>query len=153
MASKAQEEPPEEPITFACQECGKSITFPADRGGHVEVCPGCGRYVDVPRKTEAPLLAESETAATPFASGKAEQQRILDPDGRTTAQLWFEVSAVLCLAYVPWLFGALTMVSFGRPAAYPFVNGMLYARTLQYRAPFVAHTLNRISRMSSSLTT
>lgn len=39
-----------EPIGFACEECGKEITFPAHRGGCVEICPHCGRYVDVPEK-------------------------------------------------------------------------------------------------------
>ena len=35
-------------ITFACEECGEQITVPAERRGHVEVCPLCGEYVDVP---------------------------------------------------------------------------------------------------------
>ena len=42
----------EEAITFACQECGKGLTLPGDRGGHVETCPHCGSYVDVPRESD-----------------------------------------------------------------------------------------------------
>jgi len=38
----------ETPVAFACQECGQSITFPAKSRGRVEVCPRCGKYVDVP---------------------------------------------------------------------------------------------------------
>jgi hypothetical protein len=38
----------ERPITFACEECGEQITVPGDRRGHVEVCPLCNEYVDVP---------------------------------------------------------------------------------------------------------
>jgi hypothetical protein len=47
--------PPREDITFACQECGKVITFPIDRRGAVETCPYCFNYVDVPHKTAAVL--------------------------------------------------------------------------------------------------
>ena len=104
----------EEAITFACQECGKSITFPAYSGGHVEVCPECGRYVDVPRETEE--LFETQ----------AELRKSLDPAARTTAQLWFEVSAVLCLAYLPWMFGALTISAADGPLDYSLVNTVLY---------------------------
>jgi membrane protease YdiL (CAAX protease family) len=126
MATTAQEDLPEETITFACQECGKSITFPADRGGHVEDCPECGRYVDVPHKTETPLPAESETAAPPLAIGKAEQQMLLDPSGRTAAQLWIEVSAILCLAYLPWVFYVLTATDANGPTDYTYVGAVLY---------------------------
>ena len=35
-------------ITFECEECGKSISFPADRRGRVETCRFCNAYVDVP---------------------------------------------------------------------------------------------------------
>ena len=124
---KSEAELPDEVITFACQECGKSITFPGERGGHVEVCPECGSYVDVPRKTGTPLLAESETGTSPsLAVGKAEQQTLLDPNARTTAQLWFEVSAILCLAYLPWLCYALTATGDEGPIDYSHVNAVLY---------------------------
>jgi membrane protease YdiL (CAAX protease family) len=88
---------PHDTISFACQECGKSIAFPAERGGHVEDCPECGSYVDVPPPTVKPA----------DAAPQGEQPASLDPNARTTAQLWVEVSAILCLAYLPWLFVAL----------------------------------------------
>jgi len=112
---KTHDEPPEEPITFACQECGKSITFPAERGGHVEVCPECGSYVDVPQATEKPTPAVAQ----------AQPPQTLDPTAQTTAQLWFEVSAVLCLAYIPWMFYALLPASVDRPRNYSFVCDLL----------------------------
>lgn len=109
-----QEEVPEESIIFACQECGKSITFPAERRGHVETCPECFSYVDVPDESETRLLAES---------GTREEAKALDANSRTTAQLWVEVSAILCLAYLPWLFAALTAT--GMPTEHSFVVQML----------------------------
>jgi hypothetical protein len=36
------------PLTFACENCGRTITFPNSRAGGVESCPHCGKYVDVP---------------------------------------------------------------------------------------------------------
>lgn len=36
------------PITFHCEECNAAITFPGNRRGHVETCPKCHEYVDVP---------------------------------------------------------------------------------------------------------
>jgi membrane protease YdiL (CAAX protease family) len=77
----------------------------------VEVCPECGSYVDVPRATER----------SPIAEPKVELPNSLDPFARTNAQLWFEVSAVLCLAYLPWMLNALTAISVGGPRHYPFV--------------------------------
>jgi hypothetical protein len=47
-------------IPFACQSCGKNITFPGERGGHVEICPYCNEYVDVPDRPaveDPPVLA------------------------------------------------------------------------------------------------
>jgi hypothetical protein len=41
-----------EDITFLCEECGSSIKFPVGRCGHVETCPNCGNYVDVPHNAE-----------------------------------------------------------------------------------------------------
>jgi hypothetical protein len=35
-------------ISFACEDCGNTISFPAERRGGVEVCPFCKHYVDVP---------------------------------------------------------------------------------------------------------
>jgi membrane protease YdiL (CAAX protease family) len=123
-------------ILFACQECGKTISFPADSGGHVEVCPECGRYVDVPSETETPSPAGSDIAA----SGNTAQQVVLDPNARTTAQLWFEVSAVLCLAYVPWQFHALaSFYTSSSPRSFS-VGEMLYRilESLQVSMPLVA---------------
>jgi uncharacterized protein len=121
---------PEEDITFACQECGKSITFPAYCAGHVEVCPECGRYVDVPRQSETPSPAET----------RAELPKVLDPAARTTAQLWFEVSAVLCLAYLPWLSGALVAVFTARTTSLSSVDDRLYiiVEALQVSMPLLA---------------
>lgn len=50
LAAPADEhlDAPSGPISFACEECGKPISFPAERRGKVEVCPKCGEYVDVP---------------------------------------------------------------------------------------------------------
>lgn len=50
--TKTRGEFPEEDVSFACQVCGKSITFPGERRGHVETCPHCDNYVDVPDKRE-----------------------------------------------------------------------------------------------------
>jgi hypothetical protein len=35
-------------ITFNCEECDALITFPGARRGHVETCPKCREYIDVP---------------------------------------------------------------------------------------------------------
>ena len=95
--------PPEEKITFPCQECGKLIVFPADSAGRVETCPECGRYVDVPDKSGVP---PAEPDAVP--------PKDLAPVERTTLELWFEVSAVLCLAYLPALYHALGRSQLGQ---------------------------------------
>jgi rubrerythrin len=44
----AEDDEQAEDVTFPCQRCGRSIAFPAQRRGHVETCPNCGHYVDVP---------------------------------------------------------------------------------------------------------
>jgi membrane protease YdiL (CAAX protease family) len=107
--------PPEEEITFACQECEKSISFPAYYAGRVGDCPECGSYVDVPRESEMP----------PVAASNPSPPKSLDPTARTNAQLWFEVSAVLCLAYLPWMYGALTITEAAGPLDYSLVNVVL----------------------------
>ena len=38
-------------VTFNCPTCKAEIWFPSDRRGHVEECPECGAYVDVPDGT------------------------------------------------------------------------------------------------------
>lgn len=36
-------------VSFHCPSCNAEIWFPSDRRGHVEECPECGNYVDVPQ--------------------------------------------------------------------------------------------------------
>jgi membrane protease YdiL (CAAX protease family) len=107
-----REDLPASDVAFACQECGKQVAFPADRGGHVEICPHCGEYVDVPYMGQTLLPGESEPAqppAAPTAVGLPKGS----VDSRPTWQLWIEVPAVLCLAYFPYLWGAFD--GLGRP--------------------------------------
>jgi membrane protease YdiL (CAAX protease family) len=106
-----------ESVTFACQECGDRITFPADRCGHVENCPSCGAYVDVPDDTESPPSTESKAGASGSIAAGAEPPKALASDSRTTRQLWIEVGAVLCLAYFPYLFTALHTLAFPGPGS------------------------------------
>ena len=75
-------------VIFACQECGKSVTFPDDRGGHVEECPHCSSYVDVPRESDPALLLELQTAAD------AGQSNGPVAASRTSTQLWIEVCSM-----------------------------------------------------------
>jgi hypothetical protein len=35
-------------VTFDCEECGESLTFPSTRRGYVETCRHCQKFVDVP---------------------------------------------------------------------------------------------------------
>ena len=37
-----------EDIAFPCPECSITLTFPTASRGHVEICPSCTSYVDVP---------------------------------------------------------------------------------------------------------
>jgi len=37
-------------VSFNCPTCKAEIWFPSDRRGHVEECPECGAYVDVPEE-------------------------------------------------------------------------------------------------------
>jgi hypothetical protein len=40
---------PQKPdVTFDCEECERSISFPGNRRGYTETCPHCHEYVDVP---------------------------------------------------------------------------------------------------------
>ena len=116
------EELPEEDVTFACQECGKGITFPVERRGHVEICPHCDRYVDVPTYAESRLAAGTKPAAAqPATASVSRETRQTKPpagestDSRSSTQLWIEVIAVLCLAYVPPLVASIATVATGRP--------------------------------------
>jgi membrane protease YdiL (CAAX protease family) len=111
-------------VTFDCQECGRSITFPGERRGHVEECPECHNYVDVPYQTESSRSPELAAAASQPGTDEPPKGPATGP--RTSGQLWIEVMAVLCLAYVPYLFSALTATLEPNPTSYSFGNGMLY---------------------------
>jgi membrane protease YdiL (CAAX protease family)/predicted RNA-binding Zn-ribbon protein involved in translation (DUF1610 family) len=113
----------DESVTFACQECGENITLPSERCGHVESCPACGAFVDVPDGMESPPPTGDIVGASQSAAVKAESPTVLASDSRTAAQLWIEVVAVLCLAYFPYLFYALhTLCVYGpEPAHVPTV--------------------------------
>jgi predicted RNA-binding Zn-ribbon protein involved in translation (DUF1610 family) len=39
-------------VCLACPKCGAEVCFPSERRGHVEECPECGGYVDVPELNE-----------------------------------------------------------------------------------------------------
>jgi membrane protease YdiL (CAAX protease family) len=112
-----------EDVTFACQECGASVTFAGDRCGHVETCPECGSYVDVPERGDASLSAASHLAAC--GDNKREHPGASDATSRTDFQLWIEVLAVLCLAYIPYLFSAFSAINRSEPADQSFTVRML----------------------------
>jgi membrane protease YdiL (CAAX protease family)/predicted RNA-binding Zn-ribbon protein involved in translation (DUF1610 family) len=105
-------------VRFPCQTCGTIITVASERCGHVETCPACGSYVDVPEDAEGTGLAEpAATAANAVAGSAATEQAIAAGAGsRTTLSLWIEVLAVLCLAYVPALFSGLSALTHPHPA-------------------------------------
>jgi membrane protease YdiL (CAAX protease family) len=107
---------PGEDITFACQDCGKNITFPRERRGGVETCPYCFNYVDVPYKSETSPIAEP----TKQSEGPGAQSR-------TNSQLWIEVFAVLCLAFFPSLYYSFAIYfNFYHPNNYNFIDDNLY---------------------------
>ena len=122
-----REEPAEPNIAFACQACGQPITFPADRGGHVEVCPVCGEYVNVPAARQQQPAGEAEWAERSAVSAAIGPSQGVAADSRTKGQLWFEVLAVLCLAYFPYLWSAAT--SYDTPP----LAGHYAAKTSLYR--------------------
>ncbi len=119
-------------ITFACQECGRSITFPGERRGRVEECPECGNYVDVPPEAKSPQPLEPAVQTDG-------QPAIAVSGSRTSTQLWIEVAAVLCLAYIPYAFAALTAVIDPRPSSYSFGHGLFLriVTALQVSAPLL----------------
>jgi membrane protease YdiL (CAAX protease family) len=137
--TEPQDNLPAEEVRFACQECGKSVTFPGERRGHVETCPHCGEYVDVPEDSETSPPAEPVAAASQTMPGpvEPEQPRTFVSGSRTTAQLWVEVLAILCLAYLPDLFSTLDFI--WRPTTYSFVSTELWliVRAIQVSAPLV----------------
>ncbi len=125
-------------VTFPCDECGKGVTFPGRRRGHVETCPHCGSYVDVPDAAKGPPPAKPALTAFNLLSRKAKQANSPESGSRTTAQLWIEVFAVLALAYVMALFSAITAITGWLPEhRSPFTYHMAYliVRSLQVAAP------------------
>ncbi len=48
-------------VTFPCEECGEILAFSGRCRGHVETCPHCGNYVDVP---DADAKLEDSTKVT-----------------------------------------------------------------------------------------
>lgn len=126
-----------EDVAFACQECGKTITLAGDRRGHVEMCPHCAGYVDVPDETEGSPLPESGTAVSQGTLGsvESEQPTGIDSNSRTDSRLWIEVLAILCLAYFPPMFGAVAYLL--HPTKIPFLSNelSLIVRSLQVSLP------------------
>jgi DNA-directed RNA polymerase subunit RPC12/RpoP len=47
-------------VSFRCENCGAEIGFPESAAGHVEVCPICGRHVDVPDASTATAQLDTE---------------------------------------------------------------------------------------------
>jgi membrane protease YdiL (CAAX protease family) len=104
-----------ESITFACQECGKNITMPAERRGHVEICPLCGEYADVPDASEPAEVAEAVQSGSPsIGLENPISPLLLEPPARSATSLWFEVFAVLCLIYFPYQINSLIAFFQGR---------------------------------------
>jgi membrane protease YdiL (CAAX protease family) len=101
-------------LTFACQECGTRVTFPGERGGHTETCPHCSSYIDVPDKSDPDLLSETQTAVQ---AGEPEGEK-----SRTSTQLWIEVFAVLCLAYLPYVTYAVIAFNGTQSSNRPFAR-------------------------------
>jgi membrane protease YdiL (CAAX protease family) len=121
------------PVTFACVECGASITFPAARQGHVETCPHCGEYVDVPGRPSP--------GASPAEPGTAEKESTIDAGSSwpSDGYLWLEVFAVLCLAVLPDLFSAVAAFVVPRGRGIPLVYGQVHliVRSLQVSVPLL----------------
>ena len=46
--SGASDDDQSQDVAFFCEECRNGVIFPNSRRGHVETCPHCGSYVDVP---------------------------------------------------------------------------------------------------------
>lgn len=106
-------------IAFACHECGKAIAFPGERRGHVETCPHCSNYVDVPFPSDPSLLSEMGVATESSPSTP------LDSASRTTISLWAEVFAVLCLCYLPYFLHAVVAFWGNQQTASSFASDRL----------------------------
>jgi membrane protease YdiL (CAAX protease family) len=109
-------------VAFACQTCGRRIAFAGERRGHVETCPHCGEYVDVPFGDRLPPPAATDEPARVEPSSKAAWP--------STRWLWFELVAVLCLAVIPPLVIGLLPVAGGERHEHSFLRsramGMLF---------------------------
>ena len=92
--------------------------------GHVEDCPHCGSYVDVPHETQQPRVAGSEAAAAGAMPGleKVDRASGLHADCRSKWQLGIEVLAVLCFAYFPSQIRAFVNFFDERPSASSFTE-------------------------------
>lgn len=128
-----------EDVAFACEDCGAIITFPRERCGHVEECHHCGGYVDVPREGEVGLPAEFHAAASrePREDVEKAVRGIPVPGEQTRAGLWFEVAAVLCLAYVPAMFDAVTFPEDTPASSFVYHELWLIIRTLEVSVPLL----------------
>ena len=67
--------------------------------------------------------AESKTSADTV---ETERLTIPDINSRTTSQLWIEVIAILCLAYIPYLFYSISATIHAPSTPHSFVDDMLY---------------------------
>ena len=126
---KRLEKRPGGDITFACEDCGKKITFPAERRGGVEICPHCDNYVDVPDDNDEDIVAEAAPpilecgTLPPTETKNAEQPGAAYRDNR---QLWWELFAVLCLVYFPSLFTNIADITGYYSHSPYFFYGRLY---------------------------
>lgn len=103
-------------IRFACQDCGRSIAFGADRRAHVETCPECGAYVDVP---DVPPVTPLASAPGDGATGGSIAA------ARSTGSLWFEVVVVLCLTVFPGVFNAIVALQPWASSPLPLIYDQL----------------------------
>jgi membrane protease YdiL (CAAX protease family) len=128
-------------ICFACELCGRILVFPKSSGGHVEVCPHCVQYIDVPLRNDASLLAEirSDRAGENADPIEIEPPREPGATSRTNAQLRIEVIAVLCLVYLPYFIDALIFLINRYPAGHTSVQREFYLiiGSLQIAAPLL----------------
>jgi membrane protease YdiL (CAAX protease family) len=122
MKSTATKGPVPTHVTFVCEACGKGIAFPGERCGRVETCPHCGAYVDVPDSVDASSVAQLESRDI----AKVDQASDGGSDARTTGELWLEVLAILCLAYVPSMFSAVSRVLGWREVPGSFIHDELW---------------------------
>ena len=81
-------------IVCLCNSCKKLVSFDGKQGGRVENCPRCGRYLDVPLRTDDSLTPEAIRNCIDQDTG-ADSTSMLS----NRRYLAFEVFAVLCFAY------------------------------------------------------